>query len=133
MNKQVLLVVSVAVVLAATVATANSWTLNTPLYTYRMEQASSKMRFLPTEQNTFNYTTEQGYTLEYAVELRTRLPFDIPPTNEQRPCEWTVETCPQTCLYTCPNTCDTCDTCYDPTCDTCWDSCHVITCGTMPC
>lgn len=130
MDKKVPLVVSL-LMLAVSVGSAN-FSLDTPLYTYRMEQASSKMHFLPTEQSTFKYTTEQGRIIESVIEYCTVNPVDIPPTNEQNPCEWTVETCPQTCVYTCPNTCDTCDTCWS-TCETCYASCHIVTCGTMPC
>ncbi|MBU7026897.1 MAG: hypothetical protein HXS48_08140 [Theionarchaea archaeon] len=47
-------VVSMAVAfLAVTCVTASPRTSNTPLYTFRMEQASSEMNFLPTAVRVF--------------------------------------------------------------------------------
>ena len=66
-KKQVMYIVVVSITalfLAVVAVTAHSQPLNTPLYTFRMEQASGEMNFLPTEKNTFIYTSEKGYTLE---------------------------------------------------------------------
>jgi hypothetical protein len=38
------------------------------LYTYRMEQASSSMNYLPTEMNEILYTAKRGYKLNYELE-----------------------------------------------------------------
>ena len=128
MNKKLLIAAGAAIALLAVTVTASPWSSNTPLYTYRMEQVSSKMNFLPTEQSIFAYTTEKGCTVDYTVlgsghiqpaeKLTTR-------TCEGETCE---DTCPNTCSgATCPNTCDqytcevcvtlsTCVTCDGPTC-----------------
>ncbi len=138
----------VAVSLVVTFAAASSLMANTPLYTFRMEQASSEMNFLPTAVNGFTYTAENGYTVNcegsrYSGDV---IPFE--PTyawtcifstcrNTCETCPYTCDdpTCPNTCPVTCPETCDgwTCDptgcqaTCY--TCErTCWDTCEGDTC-----
>ena len=71
MNRNQEMPMAVIVVVIATLAvsavTANPQTLNTPLYTFRMEQASSEMNFLPEEKSTFIYTTEKGYQLNAYV------------------------------------------------------------------
>lgn len=103
-----LAVVSVAIMLSAiTIITANPYMPNTPLYTLRMEQASSKMNFLPTEGNDFTYTTERGYNLDYgAVGSSSEIQSDVSvwtcPTRCQNTCR---NTCPDTCPYTCKFTC----------------------------
>ena len=56
------------VVLCAAAVSALPSLSSTPLYTFRMEQVSSEMSFLPTERNNFTYTTEKGYNMQYAVE-----------------------------------------------------------------
>lgn len=145
-KKMLATVVSVAVVLAVTAVTASSVTSNTPLYTYRMEQQSSKMNFLSTEMNDFTYTAEKGYTIL----------FDSTGCSSAQPCSTydtcsectTIEitcwscwntcwnTCPATCESTCPNTCGTCaqtcpntckntcpSTCWSTCPNTCWDTC----------
>jgi hypothetical protein len=48
---------------AISAVTASPGTLNTPLYTFRMEEASSEMNFLPKEQSPLVYTTGEGYHL----------------------------------------------------------------------
>jgi hypothetical protein len=138
-------------VCAITVVTADSST-HTPLYTVRMEQASSKMNFLPIKQNTFTYSTEQGCFLNYDVTENgepSPVPTGYPDTcwpqctTIEATCE---DTCPDTCYDTCPTGCstfpptcmETCpETCYDtcePTCEeetcpaTCYDTC--TTCST---
>jgi len=108
-------------VLAVTAVTANSSPSATPLYTVRMEQASSEMNFLATPVNSFIYTAEKGYTVNCEVakicnskgclaQFQTQ-PYD------------TCHTCWQTCI-TCGDTCNTCV----GTCETCWSTCG-YTCG----
>ena len=53
--------------LAVATMTASSSLYNTPLYTFRMEQVSNEMNFLPTEMNDLTYTAENGYNLNYGV------------------------------------------------------------------
>jgi hypothetical protein len=61
-------VVSIAIVaLAVTAVSADFSKQSTPLYTYRMEQLSNKMSFLPTEINDFAYNAKGEYTLDYEV------------------------------------------------------------------
>ena len=132
---------------------------NTPLYTYRMEQASSGMSFLPTEKNDFTYTTEPGYTLDYTVTLtagsstpQTTVPMQNTQWITCETCGFTCDTCIntcQTCYCTCWDTCRctcqgitcdfitcdftcifTCDTCFDTCFDTCWDTCFDTCFGT---
>ena len=142
-----IMMVSVAFVLAMTAVTASPWILNTPLYTVRMEQASSRMNFLPYEKNGFVYTAEEGYILNYDAQgcCNGPVPFATYPetacsppcepteagdTCQQQTCPYTYcntcstcpNTCPNTCPYTCPNTCSTCFTCGGYTCKhTCED------------
>lgn len=138
MNRRKILVavVSVCAVLVANTVIASSQISNTPLFTFRMEQASNRMNFLPTAVNGFTYTTENGCTLNNAVG-HSGEPLEV---TVGKTCEGTcVEpTCPNTCLHTCagnptcsntcPNTCgSTCDTC-EQTCDTCDDTCVGVTC-----
>jgi hypothetical protein len=149
-TKNMSVVVGIAIMLfAAVCVTANPQIFGTPLYALRMEQASSKMSFLPTEMNGFMYTAENGYTLNFDAsgrccngELRDTYQFtcDFYPTCYNtcpvtcgRTCPDTCEgptcseTCPNTCEETCPYTCD--DTCDGPTCQS---SCALgpgLTCG----
>jgi hypothetical protein len=143
MNKLKILIAVVCGVgfLCAVVAvTASNLTSSTPLYTFRMEQASSKMSFLPTERNEIVYTTEPGHTFNsaghhvYPLEEPT-VPVTCPDTCEETcsTCYYTCEgnTCEGTCYSTCPNTCSTCE----PTCEqpSCWNTCS-STCSTCkPC
>lgn len=124
-KKMSLAVIGVAIAsLAVAAVTANSWTLYTPLYTMRMEQASNKMNFLPTEMNTFTYNTEKGYNLNYGTlrnsEDKPFYTFQTPWTCVFSTCVYTCTTCdgptcPVTCSYTCPDTffC-TCNPIYCP-------------------
>ena len=106
----------VLVLLAVTLVTATPFT-STPLYTLRMEKASNKMHFLPTEMNTFAYAAEQGYTLHYGV---TGCSDDL-----LGKCTDYDTTCGVTCPVSCSGTCDTCSgvtcdaTSCQPTCYTC--------------
>jgi hypothetical protein len=64
-GKQRMTFVVMSVIFAALAVTVTASALpSTPLYTYRMEQASNKMHFLPTEMNGFTYIAEKGYTLD---------------------------------------------------------------------
>ena len=128
-------------------ATTTSLMARTPLYTFRMEKASSEMNFLPTDMNTFAYTTEQGWELSYGTNgccgdagvLDTGVWTCWFSTCSGLPDDTCVLTCPQSCNgtcydYTCPATCpQTCRTCGGPTCDytcphTCGDTCEGKTC-----
>ena len=129
MDKKVFAGINLAVaLLAVTVVTASNTISTTPLYLVRMEQQSSDMHFLPTEMNEFTYTAEIGCTITYNTLGSCVHPLGPEPTCEQNPCEWTVDTCPLTCLNTCPATCfNTCpNTCWGPTCEG-------STCGDPPC
>lgn len=135
-KKVLIAVASIALAsLAITAVTASSLALNTPLYTLRMEQASSKMNFLPTAMNKFAYTTENGYNLDYEalVEYCGAVPLG------------SVDTCEITCPFV---SCEvgTCSSCSGYTCDatscqptcqsscggTCWETCP-WTCNQWTC
>lgn len=147
--KKMLLAVTggVVVLLAVTAVAASSLAANTPLYTVRMEQASSKMNFLPTEKNGFIYTAEKGSNLDCKAEgysgaepLGNCTDYDTTchvtcPVSCYGTCgtcqgQWTCEntscqptcpggTCSLTCVETCPRTCDyTCEGGY-----TCYPIC----------
>jgi hypothetical protein len=99
MKKLVLVVVGAAALYAAVVYA--SWqTIDTPLYTYRMEQQSNKMGFLPTKMNNVTYAAEKGYTLNYEVATW----HNVQPKNTM-------------------TICVSCQTCYEPTCVTCFETC----------
>ena len=129
MDKKIFSVMSIIFVsLTVTVVIANSRTIDTPLYTVRMEQVSSKMNFLPTEMNEFTYSTEKGYEVDYdgfrgcsGVKAPPKC-TELETTCVHTYCEYTCVA--STCESTCPLTCDTCEgyTCTytcDPTCFTC--------------
>lgn len=101
MNKnRTLVVVSIVTAsLAAMIVTATPQLFNTPLYTFRMEQQSSEMHFLPTEMNTFTYATEKGFTVEQKIS---------PWSSEVHKFQDSAIVCPtvNTCF-----TCSTCDSC----------------------
>jgi len=143
-RKQMLVaIVSVtAVSLTIIAVTASSSISNTPLYTFRMEQASSKLNFLPVPLNEFTYTTEKGYDLHEDVKGSSSIL--APPSTAEETCEtcdpgeytcsnqtcWNtcllVHTCQSTCWNTCPNTCSTCGfTCGGETCKV---TCEYPTC-----
>ncbi|MBU7018679.1 MAG: hypothetical protein HXS44_14310 [Theionarchaea archaeon] len=136
MQKRILAAVlgTFLIMLAISTLVASSQ-INTPLYARRMEQASSKMNFLPTEMNGFTYSTEQGYILNYGaggccggpvldpVAIRTIDGTCVEPTCPDT-CRLTCDdpTCEDSCPVTCPLTCDTCThTCAscEETCSTC--------------
>lgn len=94
---------------------ANPRTFNTPLYTLRMEQASSEMNFLPTTVTTFTYFAEEEYTVEHSA---------LGWCNGANP----LSTLEWTCIdSTCGNTCNTCYSCW-PTCEPSKRTCP-WTCG----
>ena len=66
--------VTLAIVfLVITTVTARSGYLsNTPLYTFRVEQAGSNSNFLPVEMSTFTYAAERGTRLNYEVPTITK-------------------------------------------------------------
>lgn len=107
---------ALAVLVVAYVA-ASPQTINTPLYTFRMEQMSSEMSFLPTAVNNFTYNTELGYTLNLNAECCGADPFSILTIR------LTCETCRDPTCVTCVSTCL-------PTCDdtTCQNTCGVSYC-----
>ncbi len=130
MNKKQMMYIAVvsmtALSLAVVAVTARSEPLNTPLYTFRMEQASSEMNFLPTDKNTFTYMSEKGYTLEY--NAANSCCEAILGTSSYETC-YSYYTCVG--YYTCSQTCDgfthggyTClPTCYN------WWTCNLYTCS----
>lgn len=163
-QKMAIAVVGAVIALCAvTAVTAHSRTQNTPLYTVRMEQASSQMNFLPTAMNEFTYSAESGCTLNCNVSgycgaeplithqadtFCTCFPYceTTEYTCESDPtcmitCNTCIDpTCPFTCFSTCPDTCpNTCDgaTCTQPTCEeTCpstCDTCQGWTCDATGC
>lgn len=138
-GKQRMTFIVMSVVLAALAVTVTASALpSTPLYTYRMEQASHKMHFLPTEMNGFTYTAEKGYTLDNPGVRNNggggRLGDSWLPSCPNMTCA----TCDP--VYTClPTSCQqTCDTCFSTclgyqTCDTstCWPfTCYYTFCDT---
>ena len=142
-RKKILVIAVVSMVLASFAVTAvaassktsSSPTVNVPLYTVRMEQASSEMNFLPTEKHNFAYNTEKGCTLNYCVadNCNSAVPLH---TSSQNTCYGYVTcegsaTCWQTCYgythggYTCFATCYNWWTCTPATCHY---SCGAYTC-----
>jgi hypothetical protein len=102
----------ILVLCTVTAVTARGWTLHTPLYRVRMEQASSEMNFLPTDMSTFTYTAEKGYTLDYCAAGGCGVvPLATGPVGTCETCEYTCDdpTCPPVCLstfrYTCTKPC----------------------------
>ncbi len=159
-NKRHMIVITalsgVFAVLAVTAAAAESSPSATPLYTVRMEQASSEMNFLPTDVNGFIYNTEKGCTVNYCaadtcgggVQVLDTMPGvtfcdTCPPgcitiewtCHGNYTCYYTCmgETCPITCAPTCPATCYTCQG-QGWTCDAtgCQDTCSTCDQPTCP-
>ncbi len=159
-EKMLMAAIGIAIVpLVAACVAASPQVATTPLYTVRMEQASSEMNFLPTAVNDFTYTTEKGYTLGYDI---AGCCGSLSSDTYQLTCDYystcqntCPDTCPSTCAYscgqtsclTCPDTCiltcDTCEgrTCSEPTCrktckvscgGSCWYTCD-YTCESITC
>jgi len=122
----------IAFLVITAVTTGSQASLNTPLYTFRMEQASSEMNFLSMERNNVAYTIENGSTLNYNVSGKYCSAKSSPAIclTDPRMCSADVGTCAMvTCASTCPNTCpstcsDTCENTCGNTCpSTCWPTC----------
>jgi hypothetical protein len=146
MDRRLALIVMVSTALAVltvTAATATPGVSGTPLYAYRMEQASSKMNFLSTEMANFTYIAEKGYVLSYDATGFCN-PEPLAPTGEEMETCWPQCTTNEItwCQYTCEDTCfmstcqqntcsQTCYTCPEDTCNnTCTSpyTCHLSTC-----
>lgn len=121
--------------LVITAVTADSWVRsNAPLFTYRMEKASSEMNFSPTSINEFIYSAEEGYSLNCGGT--DSLCFDPKPLGPtlrtcEETCGDTCATCQETCVSTCSSTCvNTCYTCVSTCPNTCVSTCStcVSTC-----
>lgn len=107
-------VVSTAVAfLAVTCVSASPQTSDTPLYTMRMEQASSEMNFLPTAVNEFTYNTRDGYTMNYGFGT-DRFAVYSRPIGAFAICTY------RTCYCTCCTCCTCWCTCCGYTCSYCW-------------
>ena len=115
------------------------------LFTYRMEQTSKEMKFLPTEMKGFTYSAEKGYTLSYEATGKNAGPLApytsntcdedmCTPTNSGTCYDTCPRTCVDTCLSTCPSTCnqETCNTCYRTCRNTCGHTC-LNTCDRPTC
>lgn len=123
---------AIAVFLAVTAVTARSWNAtNTPLYIFRMEQASSDMSFSPTPMNAFAYLTEKGYNVHYDTGVCNGVEPLEPPTYatcDEEICTPTYSTCCVTCDITCVVTCSSCvNTCYGTCPNSCSGTC-IYTC-----
>ena len=83
--------------LLVSVVSASPRTSNTPFYTFRIEQASCKMSFLPTSMNTFTYSTRNGCTLnpKFVTDNSVVRVFDV---------DTYISTCQCTCYVTCEYT-----------------------------
>ena len=138
-----LAVLSIGVVLfAITTVTATALTpADTPLYTVRMEKASSGMHFSPAK-TTFSYEADKGHNVNYdvsgnqcnseAVETATECVISCIIGTCCDTCECTcvyscstcVSTCSSTCVSTCSSTCvNTCVTCVNTCPETCAATC----------
>ncbi|MGC1123180.1 MAG: hypothetical protein WBA22_19015 [Candidatus Methanofastidiosia archaeon] len=135
------IVVALVAAMSATVSPLMSATVSplmsdTPLFTLRMEQASSKMSFLPTAVNDFTYNTENGYTLNSCATgycggaVLRGTDATCFHTCMGETCETCYSTCPDTCWSTCPNTCP--NTCSATCPNTCFSTCP-ITCDDATC
>jgi hypothetical protein len=142
------LVSAAVVVVAVTAVTASPEVSDTPLYTYRMEQASSKMNFSPVTSPQFTYSAESEFALDYTItaccgvqllDVKT-ISTCVGETCEtcwstcvntcENTCVYTCYTCVNTCGLTCVSTCSTCvstcwNTCVSTCPNTCWNTCDV--------
>lgn len=124
-------IVSMAIMSLAVGAAANPQKQSiTPLYTYRMQQASSSMNFLPMEKNDFIYTAEKGCELQYILEGSSDT-VGAGNVNDYT-WYWTLD-CTCQWMWTCyewtcwPQTCG-----YQMTCNVNW-TCQYMTCGRWTC
>jgi hypothetical protein len=127
--KMSLAIIGIVTILAINVVIASPQTSHTPLYTFRMEQASSEMNFLLKEKSTFIYTAEDGY------QLNTNVPSGYYDDLESLPVTyWNCwESVEVRCWYTARGW-DECwlipftwmGTCFFPTCHTCpYYTCYI--------
>ncbi len=96
------------ILLTATSLTGSLLLPSSPLYAVRMDQASSKMDFLPTEQNTFTYVAEDGYSLTFGTSPDTIFVSYIewpPDTIGASNIEWPPDTIFMSDLDWPPDTC----------------------------
>ena len=139
MEMKMLAILCIVVFIAASVTAHSPYQVNTPLYTVRMEQACSKMHFLPSEMNEITYTAHQKYTFDYTIPqmggkditAQCTMFSTVDCTCFYYTCFFYTCTWPtcyyKTCIY---DTCfyDTCfyETCYYETCNyyTCWPHCR---------
>lgn len=115
----------VLVPFAVPCVSASSGKPDAPLYTLRMEQASSGMNFLPTQVNNFVYTAEKGYTVNYDAAgccNVVRGLFSVPLTCEDD----CIGIYGFTLISTCSETCSACE--YWIVFRTCYGSCRYDTC-----
>jgi hypothetical protein len=124
---------------AMALVTASSLAAGSPLYIFRMEQASNQKNFFPGHVAGFTYSTEKGCTMNMGgvtccgvslLGFKTERDTECTDTCFST-CPITCETCPSTCDYTCSYTCD------DPTCpstcsETCGNTCE-YTCDDPTC
>jgi hypothetical protein len=135
-RKKIVIAVAGVCVSLVLFSTVGSLVASTPLYIFRMEQASSEMSFLPTIAKGFIYTAENGYTLNHAAGgYCCAVPLGVKSERSTECDDTCTNTCPPPTCVTCPNTCGgTCpQTCDDPTCpstceQTCPNTCEE-TCG----
>ncbi|MBU7022559.1 MAG: hypothetical protein HXS40_00200 [Theionarchaea archaeon] len=124
MEKKMLSIAAMGIVVAlfaVMFATASSLMAGTPLFTLRMEQASSKMSFLPTVMNGFTYNTENGYTLNRCAVGYCGVGLRGTDATCHPSCDTCAATCPDTCYNTCPDTCNS--TCPVTCPATCYSTC----------
>jgi hypothetical protein len=122
MNKKqkgsIAMISMVVAFLAMTCITASSGTSNTPLYTFRMEQASSGMSFLSTTVNEFSYNTRDGYTLNWGFFVQIDPPGVFKCGSDQICPDGPEDPSFSTCCRTCPGrlTCSSypCESFPDP-------------------
>ena len=119
-RKKGILAVVISVALAVPVlsaVTASTWKGSTPLYAFRMEQASSEMNFSLAAVTHFTYIAENGHNLAYNIgpsicgDVKPLSPYTCATCNEEMceipticgtcgTCSW-MQTCsPSTCPWT---------------------------------
>ena len=123
-KKMVAILCIVGVFLAASVTATQRYQSDTPLYIARMEQASSKMHFLPAAVNEITYTTTKGYTLDYDIPEMKGNDTEAHPIHWDSNC-WSCSTCWLSCGGSCGgHTCYTClNSCVIEYCYSYWSTC----------